>query len=202
MQNEPDPYAQENYQVRLDWGLAGLSRLAAAEIVVVVDTLGLTSAVLAAQEPYRPAGGAAAAVAEAAAAAGARVVFGGIRNASAVADDVLEVQRARGARTAVAIIPVGQAPDAETPRFAVEDLLSAGAVIAALGDLGIDHASPDAAVAGEGYRALGGAVRHLLTASGTGRALAAAGRRDEVLAAAERDAASLVPVLRDGVIVV
>jgi len=92
-------------------------------------------------------------------------------------------------------------PDDDGLRFAVDDLLGAGAVIAALGDLGIDHASPDAAVAGEGFRALGGAVRHLLTASGTGRALAADGRREAVLASAARDAASVVPILRDGVIV-
>ena len=85
-------------------------------------------------------------------------------------------------------------------RFAVDDLLGAGAVVAALGDLGIDHASPDAAVAGEGFRALGGAVRHLLTASGNGRALAADGEREAVLAAASRDAASAVPVLHDGVV--
>ncbi|MFN3630996.1 MAG: hypothetical protein ACK4XK_13230 [Casimicrobiaceae bacterium] len=42
-------------------------------------------------------------------------------------------------------------------------------------------------------------MRHLLTASGTGRMLADAGGRDTVLAAAERDAASVVPVLREGV---
>ena len=61
-------------------------------------------------------------------------------------------------------------------------------MIAALGDLGIDHCSPEAAVVGEGFRALRGAMRHLLTASGSGRALADAGRRDEVLAAAALDA--------------
>ena len=83
-------------------------------------------------------------------------------------------------------------------RFAVEDLLGAGAVVDALADLGIDHSSPDAAVAGEGFRALRGAARHLVTASGSGRELEAAGRRDEVLAAAAVDAASVVPVLREG----
>ena len=56
-------------------------------------------------------------------------------------------------------------------------------------------------MAGEGFRALGGAVRHLLTASGTGRELAADGAREAVLAAAARDAASVVPIVRDGAIV-
>jgi 2-phosphosulfolactate phosphatase len=127
-------------------------------------------------------------------------VVAGIRNAAAVAAHVLDVQRSRGDRTSIAVVAAGDADAAEgaAPRFAVEDLLGAGAVVAALGDLGIDHASPDAAVAGEGFRALRGAVRHLLTASGTGRLRADAGERDLVLAAAERDAASVVPVLRDG----
>ena len=156
MPNTPAALSQVDYQVRLEWGEAGLGRVAPAHVVA-----------------------------------------GGIRNAAAVAAHVLEVQRSRGDRTSIAIIAAGD--DGESgPRFAVEDLFGAGAVVAALGDLGIDHASPDAAVAGEGFRALRGAVRHLLTASGTGRLRADAGERDLVLAAAERDAASVVPVLRDG----
>jgi len=181
MPNTPDALSQANYQVRLEWGEAGLARLAAAHVVVVVQTLGLTARVLAAAEngETEPAETEAAdRLALAAERAGAHVVVAGIRNAAAVAAHVLDVQRSRGERTSIAVI---------------------GAVVAALGDLGIDHASPDAAVAGEGFRALRGAVRHLLTASGTGRLRADAGERDLVLAAAERDAASVVPVLRDGV---
>lgn len=198
-------HAQSDYQVRLEWGEAGLERLAPAHVVVVVQTLGLSMHALGAIE-----NGAAldltgdddpaAALARAAADSGALVLAGGLRNAAAVAAHVLEVQRSRGERTSISVVAAGQ-PDAETLRFAVEDLLGAGAVIAALGDLGIDHASPDAALAGEGFRALGGAVRHLLTASGTGRALADDGARDVVLGAAARDASSVVPVLRDGVFV-
>ena len=84
-------------------------------------------------------------------------------------------------------------------RFAVEDQLGAGAIIDALGALGIDHTSPDAAVASESFRALRRAVKHLLTASGSGLELIERGKRDEVLTAAAVDAASVVPVLRDGV---
>lgn len=197
--------SQSDYQVRLDWGLGGLRRLAPAHVVVIVQPLGLTAHALAAVE--NAAGldvstddDEAAALARAAHGTGAHVVAGGLRNAAAVAAHVLEVQRARAERTSISILAAG-ATDLEGPRFAVEDLLGAGAVVAALGDLGIDHASPDAAVAGEGFRALGGAVRHLLTASGGGRTLAADGGREAVLAAATRDAASVVPVLRDGVFV-
>ncbi|ODT43150.1 MAG: phosphosulfolactate phosphohydrolase [Microbacterium sp. 71-36] len=201
MPNTPDALSQANYQVRLEWGEAGLARLAAAHVVVVVQTLGLTARVLAAAEngETEPAETEAAdRLALAAERAGAHVVVAGIRNAAAVAAHVLDVQRSRGERTSIAVIAAGDVDEAG-PRYAVEDLLGAGAVVAALGDLGIDHASPDAAVAGEGFRALRGAVRHLLTASGTGRLRADAGERDLVLAAAERDAASVVPVLRDGV---
>jgi 2-phosphosulfolactate phosphatase len=42
-------------------------------------------------------------------------------------------------------------------------------------------------------------VKHLLTASGSGLELIEQGKRDEVLMAAAVDAASVVPVLRDGV---
>lgn len=198
--------SQSDYQVRLEWGAAGLSRLADAHVVVLVQTLGLSARALAAAEagaPFDAVDDAAAALVRASTATGAHVVVGGLRNAAAVAAHVLEVQRTRGERTSISIVAAGypDGTDAEGLRFAVDDLLGAGAVVAALGDLGIDHAAPDAAVAGEGFRALGGAVRHLLTASGTGRRLAADGRRDEVLIAAARDAASVVPVLRDGAFV-
>jgi 2-phosphosulfolactate phosphatase len=208
---ENDPFAQSAYQVRLEWGTDGLDRLAPADIVVVVDVLRFSSSVIAAAEAgdgtaLDDAAHAVslngAAVAAAAASAGhGEVVIGGLRNAAAVARHVLARQAERGARTSVAVIAAGERVGGEDHRvrFAVEDQLGAGAVIAALGDLGIDHCSPEAAVAGEGFRALRGAARHLLTASGSGRELAAVGRADEVLAAAAVDAASVVPVLRDGV---
>ncbi|KTS12860.1 MULTISPECIES: 2-phosphosulfolactate phosphatase [Microbacterium] len=202
MPNDPTPHAQANYQVRLDWGRPGLDRLAPADVVILVQTLGLSADALTAIEAGAtlPVEGLpTAALVRAAAGDAAEVLVGGIRNARAVADRVLEIQTARAARTSIALIAVGypDGPDAETLRFAVDDLLGAGAVIAALGDLGIDHASPDAALAGEGYRALRGAARHLLSASGTGRSLTDAGRADVVQAAAARDAASVVPTLID-----
>lgn len=202
MPHDPAPHAQANYQVRFDWGVRGLHRLAPADVVIIVHTLGLTAEALA-LEPgaslsigYSPAEPLLRATAE----RGVPVLVGGIRNARAVADHVLDLQRTRAARTSIAIIAVGSPDetDAGSLRFAVEDLLGVGAVVAALGDLGIDHASPDAAVAGEGFRALRGATRHLLSASGTGRELADAGRSQVVQDAAARDAASVVPILVDG----
>ncbi|MDY0910299.1 2-phosphosulfolactate phosphatase [Microbacterium sp. CFBP9034] len=206
----PGPFDQSTYQVRLDWGSDGLARLAPSDVVVVVDVLQFSSTVIQAVERSETVALDAAAhavslngaaVALAGGQSASTVLLGGLRNASAVARAVLDVQRQRGERTSIAVIACGELTSAEPGaalRFAVEDLLGAGAVIDALADLGIDHSSPDAAVAGESFRALRGAARHLLTASGSGLELEALGRRDEVLAAAAVDAASVVPVLRDG----
>lgn len=211
------PFDQSTYQVRLDWGTAGLSRLAPADVVVIVDVLRFSSTVidatasdtevvLAEAEGWSRNGAAVAA----AAAPDTTVLVGGIRNASAIARAVQTIQERRRARTSVAIIAAGEADAAGTLRFAVEDQLGAGAIILALSDRGIDHTAPDAAVAAEGFRALRGALRHMVGASGSGRELAAgvaATARIEasglvptaVPDAAVLDAVDVVPVLRDGV---
>jgi 2-phosphosulfolactate phosphatase len=202
------PFDQSSYQVRFEWGADGLARLAPADVTVVVDVLRFSSTVIQAIERGETVALDAAARAHSlngavvAQAARGLVLLGGLRNRAAVARAILAEQERRGARTSIAVIACGErtsAADAAPLRFAVEDLLGAGALIDALADLGIDHSSPEAAVAGEGFRSLRGASKHLLTASGSGRELERAGRRDEVLAAAAVDAASVVPVLRDGV---
>jgi len=207
------PFDQRRYQVRHEWGAAGLARLAPAEVVVVVDVLRFSTTVTdaVARGDSVPLDASAhavsingAAIAEAAAGSGATVLLGCLRNARTVAEAVLDVQRRRGERTAVAVIAAGELTGRDpgaTLRFAVEDQLGAGAIIDALGVLGIDHTSPDAAAAAEAFRGLRGALRHLLTASGSGQELLARDARDEVLNAAAVDAASTVPVLRDGVFV-
>ena len=209
----PDPFDQSTYQVRVEWGAAGLARLAPADVVVVVDVLRFSSRVTAQLEAGAdrvPLDATAhdvslngAAVAAAAQQSGAVVLLGCLRNASAVADAVLAEQHRRGARTSVAIIAAGErlGRDTEELRVAVEDQFGAGAIVDALGARGVDHTSPEAAAAGEAFRALRGALRHLLTASGSGRELIDRGLRDDVLAAAAVDAASVVPVLRDGAFV-
>lgn len=207
------PFDQRRYQVRFEWGAAGLATLAPADVVVVVDVLRFSTAVTnsVARGENVPLDDAAhavslngAAVAAAAAASGSLVVLGCPRNARAVAEAVLAEQQRRGERTSIAVIAAGEltgrAPGSPL-RFAVEDQLGAGAIIDALGALGIDHTSPEAAAACESFRGLRGAVRHLLTASGSGQELVALGRRDEVLAAAELDAETAVAVLRDGAFV-
>lgn len=205
------PFDQSRYQVRFDWGIAGVDRIAPADVMVVVDVLRFSSTVAS-----RVATGAPVALDDAAfavslngapvaahAAAGGSLVFlGGVCNARAVAAAILDEQQRRGARTSVAVIAAGERDGADGPlRFAVEDQLGAGAIIDALGVLGVDHTSPEAAATGEAFRGLRPALRHLLTASGSGQELLARGLRDEVLAASELDALAAVPVLRDGVFV-
>ncbi len=212
----PSPFDQSTYQVRLDWGTAGLARLAPVDVVVVVDVLRFSSTVIDATasgvevvlseaETWSRNGAAVAA----AASSEAIVLVGGLRNASAVARVVQTIQERRQARTAVAVIAAGELDDAGVLRFAVEDQLGAGAIVSALSDRGIDHTAPDAAVAAEGFRALRSALRHMVGASGSGRELAegvaatagieAAGLvPTEVKDAAAVDAVDVVPVLRDG----
>lgn len=213
------PFDQSFFQVALDWGVDGLARLAPVDIVVVVDVLRLSTQAVDAAAAGRalPLTGSAsvngaplAAAASGAlvadgggshdrsSVAGAVVVAGCLRNARAVAQWILAEQHRRGGRVRVAVLPAGEGADAASARFAIEDQLGAGAVIAALADLGIDHSSPEAAVACEAFRALRGAVRHLLLAGGSGQELVERGLRDDVLHAAEIDADDVVPVLRAG----
>lgn len=213
------PFDQSRYQVRLEWGDDGLARLATADVVVVVDVLRFSSTVT-----TRVAAGGAVpldaaahavslngtAISRAAAALDPApiVLLGCLRNASAVAETIADEQRRRGARTSIALIAGGELVPADAGaaartarRFAVEDLLGAGAIVDALGVRGIDHTSPEAAAAGEAFRGLRAATRHLLAASGSGQELAERGAHDEVRAAAELDASTAVPVLREGVFV-
>ncbi|MTE23562.1 2-phosphosulfolactate phosphatase [Microbacterium sp. ZXX196] len=163
-----DPRSQSTYQVRLGWGERGLDELAPAGVVIVVDVLGSAD----------PLAARAIAMGH-----GPTVLIGTLRNATATAQAAYDEQLARGGRTAIALVLAG-----DDGAFAVEDYLAAGAIGDALTARGIDHSAPDVAVATEGFRALGRAVKHLVSASASGLALAAEGRRDEVRAAAEVDA--------------
>lgn len=217
----PHPFDQSAYQVRFEWGVAGLQRLAPADVIVVVDVLRFSSIVtdavasgrtVALADAERWSRNGAAVVTAAAAAGEPTVLLGSLRNASAVARAVLELQNRRQQRTSVTVIAAGELTDAGDLRFAVEDQLGAGTIIAALSDLGADHTSPEAAAVCESARGLRRAMRHLLTASGSAKEIAegvSATARIEAAglvptataAAAEVDATDDVPVLSDGVFV-
>ncbi|MEW1960930.1 2-phosphosulfolactate phosphatase [Microbacterium sp. NPDC077644] len=190
----PQPFDQSSYQVRFEWGVAGLERLAPADVVVVVDVLRFSSTVTDAVAAGRTvsftdAGAWSRNGAAVAAAAGeGTVLIGSLRNAAATARAVLEIQTRRQQRTSVTVIAAGELTDAGDLRFAVEDLLGAGTIIAALSDLGADHTSPEAAAACESARGLRRALRHLLTASGSAKEIVAG-----VQATAKMEAAGLTP---------
>jgi phosphosulfolactate phosphohydrolase-like enzyme len=78
---------------------------------------------------------------------------------------VTSLQTGLGDRCVVAVVAAG-------PTFAVEDLLAAGEVIDALAASGIDHSSPEAAAACAAFTGLRRAVKHLVSASENGVALA------------------------------
>lgn len=146
---------QERYQVRFDWGVAGAHAVAAdADVVVWVDALRAPG----------PGGGPPVGPDLAALPTGPAVVEASLPSAAAVARWVLDRQEAVRRRFGIAVIAAGATRADGGPRFAVEDLLAAGAVVDALAALGLDATSPEAAAAEAAYRGLRRAVGHLLTA--------------------------------------
>jgi hypothetical protein len=146
---------QARYQVRFDWGAAGISALReGADVVVWVDALG-----------EDPAPDAAPDLLSAVPASIPFVVEASLASARAVAHWVMELQQQLGRRIGLAVVGAGSTREDGSYRFAVEDLLAAGAVITELGALGLDATSPEAAAAASAYTGLQRATRHLLTAS-------------------------------------
>jgi phosphosulfolactate phosphohydrolase-like enzyme len=178
----PAAHRQAKYQVRFDWAADGAAAVAAdADVVVWVDALRGDDA----QEsrPALPGDGA--------------VLAAGLTDASAVARWILDEQVRLGRRAMVALVAAGGLTPGGSPRFAVEDLLAAGAVVDALAAVGIDYSSPEAAAACAAFTGLRGAVAHLLTASVSGQEQVAAGTPLADIAAAGRLGTSdAVTVLR------
>ena len=167
---------QNTYQVRFDWGLAGFQALAAdADVVVLADALPTVDAAHALPTSV----------------AAHTVIVAGLGTSDLVADWALARQTEKGDRFSVAVVAVGERRADGTIRFAMEDLLVAGAVIDALAERGIDHCSPEAAAAAASFVGLKRAVKHLVKASETGQALAAAGQLPAVAAAAQLPAAAV-----------
>ena len=142
--------------MRFDWGDAGARRIAGgAHVVVIADELdghGEHSAAERARAVVR--------------ALGAEQAVLSVTEASATdaAARILTLQESLGARAVVAIIGAGSLDD-DGFRPCVEDLLTAGAVVDALADAGIDFASPEAAAACAAFVGLRNATAHLATAT-------------------------------------
>jgi len=133
----------------------------------------------------------------------ATVIAGCLRNAAAVGRFL------RGAPGAVTVIAAGERWPDGSLRPALEDLLGAGAILAALRDLGDLQApatpgdpgpcvlSPEAEAARACFEATAN-VAAAVSGCASGRELIEGGFGDDVAIAVEIDACRLVPVLADG----
>ncbi|HWD61326.1 MAG TPA: 2-phosphosulfolactate phosphatase [Humibacter sp.] len=132
---------------------------------------------------------------------GVPVIAASLRNRTAVARWILDFQTRVGHRAMVAIVAAGEVRTDETLRLAVEDMLTAGAVIDALGAVGVDACSPEAAAACAAYTGLARGIRHMFTASVSGGELLKDDQREDIEVAFQTDVSTTVPVLVDGVYV-
>jgi 2-phosphosulfolactate phosphatase len=112
-----------------------------------------------------------------------------LRNATAVAEWI-----AGQAVSRIGVIPAGERWPDGSLRPAVEDLLGAGAVVAALVRRGAGSISAEAQVAASAYTTLDDPAAALRDCA-SGRELIDAGFPEDVAIAAEVDASSTVPVL-------
>ena len=126
---------------------------------------------------------------------GARVVGASLLNRYAVAG-WLHPAISDGA--SVAVVAAGERWPDGSLRPAIEDLWGAGAVLAALADLGAAGLSPEARVAEQAFRAVELDVAAALRGCASGRELTDAGFAEDVEVAAGLDVSDVVPVLVDG----
>lgn len=213
-------FEQDGYAVRFDWGADGAARAGArGDTVVIVDTLRFSTAVAAhvsagaciepglwkekgdtsLLSPLAPLPGTSiylpspngAMCSHAARDAGAAAVFAGaLVNASAVAE------AARAVGTPITVVACGEKWPDGSLRFALEDLLGAGAIIAALPHL---SSSPEAKAARAAFLGAKKQLKARLLACGSGIELIEKGKEADVHYAAERDRLIVAPRLTDGV---
>lgn len=170
------PRNQPQYQVRFEWGIDGANAIApGSHIVVWADALPHGTA-----DPLTITH------------AGA-IITGSVGSRTAIAHWVLERQVELGDRATVAVVAAG-GPDG---RFAVEDLLAAGAVIDALAEVGIDYISPEAAAAVGAYTGLRNATGHVLSACVTGQELLLVEGRSTIDEARERNDGAQFAILKE-----
>ena len=126
--------------------------------------------------------------------AGAMVLAGCLRNASVVA------MAAKTLGKTVTVIAAGERWDGEGEplRPAVEDMVGAGAILAALRPTA---PSPEAIAAIAVYAAAAAVLLPVIAACSSGRELAQMGYAADVDIAAQHDVSETVPILRDGAFV-
>lgn len=177
------PHSQSQYQVRFDWGVEGAASVGPdVDVFVFVDILvSACGADLVTALAGHP----------------AAIVAGSLRNAAAVARWALDRQGDKGDRFTVAVVASGEPREDASTRFAIEDLLGAGAIIDALASVGIDYCSPESAAAAAAFTGLRNATGALISASASGRELTGEGREADVKFAIAIDSETTVRVLRE-----
>ena len=140
---------QDRYQVRFDWAAAGAAAIGSdADVIVWSDAIATSDEDVLAVVPEP-----------------AAVLVADIQTSVAAGAWIVRLQHRLARRITIAVIAAGDRREDGQLRFAVEDLIAAGAVIDSLAAAGLDGTSPEAAAAEGAYRHLGRAVAHLMTAS-------------------------------------
>ncbi|KQY57488.1 MULTISPECIES: 2-phosphosulfolactate phosphatase [unclassified Nocardioides] len=132
---------------------------------------------------------------------GCTVLAASLRNRRAVAAHLatrLWAPSAVGHAPSLTVIAGGERWPDDSLRPCAEDLWGAGAVLAALVDLGVEGLSPEARVAEQAFRAVEPELVGEVAACAGGRELAAKGFADDVEVASQLDVSDVVPVLTDG----
>jgi 2-phosphosulfolactate phosphatase len=129
---------------------------------------------------------------------GAAVIGGCLRNRTAIAEWLVSQQTRDGIAPVIAVIAAGERWPDGSLRPAIEDLWGAGAIVAALCNLGITGLSPEATSAAAAYRAIEATLAQALISCSSGIELASTGFSGDVAVAAELDSSTCVPVLAGG----
>jgi len=213
-------FDQAEYDLRCEWGMAGLAALApVSDVVIIVDVLRFSSAVDvalaqgASVEPRRwnaarDAGHSPLSPARLQGlAAGSELVMPSpngstlAANAGAAATFTAclrncraVAERAREFGSRIAVIPAGERWPDGALRPAIEDLLGAAAVLTALRG----RPSPEVQAATAIFERFRGDLREVLMQCGSGRELIERGLARDVEIAAEYDVSGVAPILRDG----
>jgi 2-phosphosulfolactate phosphatase len=116
---------------------------------------------------------------------------GSLRNARAVA------LRARNLGRRITVVPAGERWPDDSLRFAIEDLVAAGAVIRDLPGT----RSSEAAVAVAAYEFAGPKLHHVLRESASGRELCTRGFESDLRLAEQVNCSDYAPLLSNGVYV-
>ena len=138
------------------------------------------------------------ALAAALAGSGCQILAACLRNRKAVATWVSNQVRDQRRQLVIAVIAAGERWPDGTLRPAVEDLWGAGAVIAAMANLGITGLSPEARAASAAWHMIAPEPDMAMLNCTSGMELVDAGFSTDVTIAAELDGSQCVPVLVGG----